>query len=72
MPLLDQFSMVHECGSSCKLDNAEFVQNIEREQIVTTQCIFRHVWTVSFVIMCTALYNEFENNFARTFRTGSI
>ena len=37
-------SMVHECGSSCKLDNAEFVQNIEREQIITT---FRHVWTVT-------------------------
>ena len=53
-------SMVHECGSSCKLDTA--VQNIEREQMVTTQCIFRHDWTVTtFFIMCTALYNEFEN-----------
>ena len=40
-------SMVHECGSSCKLDNAEFAQNIEREQMVTTQCIFRHDWTVT-------------------------
>ena len=37
-------SMVHECVSSCKLD---FVQNIEREQMVTTQCIFRHDWSVT-------------------------
>ena len=44
MPLLDQFQWFTDVVPAA---NAEFVQNIEREQMVTTQCIFRHDWTVT-------------------------
>eukprot|EP00731_Ephydatia_muelleri_P021864 Em0014g455a len=47
-------SMVHECGSSCKLQDAELFQNVEREEMATMQCVLKHDWTLP--LFCYNVY----------------
>ena len=47
-------SMVHECGSSCKLQDAELHQNVVREEMATTQCVLKHDWTLP--LFCYNVY----------------
>ena len=44
-------SMVHKCGSSCKLQDAELLQNVEREEMATTQCVLKHDWTLGMSLI---------------------
>lgn len=75
VPFLDRpVSMVHECDSSCKVEDVEHVKNVEREQMVTMQYVFKHDWTLLLYCFnaCVLHFITILDKPVRIIRTGSI
>lgn len=53
--ILRAVSVVHECGASCRFDETQTIESVERQEITRTKLTFEHDWSntlYSFNVYC--------------------
>ena len=43
--ILRAVSVVHECGASCRFEETQTIENVERQEITRTKLTFEHDWS---------------------------